>query len=176
MDETVGMHGWRYLLNQVLEDLAHHRSDIFSPGWRALVAYRIGNWALGRPTALGARIVVAVSRLGRSRSRRHYGIDIDPRARIGRRVHLAHQSGIAIGPGAKIGDDCLVRHRVRIGSLSPDSEAPDIGASTHIGVGALIIGDVRVGKDARVGPNVVVDFDVPAGSAVLPFTPIHVDS
>jgi serine O-acetyltransferase len=81
---------------------------------------------------------------------------------------------VSIAKDAEIGDDCVIRHNVTIGGVSgarPDG--PIIGSGVEVGAGAVIIGRIRIGDGARIGPNAVVMTNVPAGAiAVAPATRI----
>lgn len=79
--------------------------------------------------------------------------------------------GIFISGGTQIGRNAVVFQHVTIGSNTlPDSKglgSPVIGDNCYIGVGAKIIGNVRLGDNVRVGANCVVHTDVPDNSVVV---------
>ena len=79
--------------------------------------------------------------------------------------------GIFISTGAKIGANCVIFHQVTIGSNTlPSSKkqgAPIIGDNCFIGVGAKIIGGVKIGDNVRIGANCVVTEDVPDNCTVV---------
>ena len=72
---------------------------------------------------------------------------------------------------AHSGRGCVIFQHVTIGSNTlKDSKrrgAPYIEENVYIGCGAKIIGDVHVGKNARIGVNCVVVKDVPANSVTV---------
>jgi serine O-acetyltransferase len=78
--------------------------------------------------------------------------------------------GVFISGAARIGKNCVIFQHVVIGSNSLiDSErrgAPIIGDSCYIGVGAKIIGNVKVGNNVRIAANTVVYRDVPDNCVV----------
>jgi serine O-acetyltransferase len=157
------------LLTVLREDLRLHWSELSRPGFQALVAYRLGHRARrrrgGAPGYLG-RLTGSLAWLARHR----FGIEMDPRARIGRRLNVGHQGGIHIGPDVTMGDDCVILQGVRIGCLAEvpgPGPGPHIGDRVHIGARAVISGDVRIGDDARIGPNVWVTEDVAAGMTAI---------
>jgi len=91
-------------------------------------------------------------------------IDIHPAAVIGHRVFIDHGVGVVIGETAIIGNDVLIYQQVTLGgvSLSHGKRHPTIEDSAVIGAGAKILGNITIGKNAKVGANSVVIKDVPA--------------
>lgn len=90
--------------------------------------------------------------------------------------------GIFISSAARIGWDAVIFHHVTIGSNKlPGSKgawAPVIRNGVYIGVGAMIIGHVRVGDNCRIGANAVVVRDISANTVVVaqPARELHRDS
>ena len=158
------------LAEQLREDWRTHQRDWTLPGFRAVAVYRYGNWASGRPTGILQSILCSVYRVMYRYVRNHYGIELPATTRVGRRLLLGHQSGIVIHPHAEIGDDCMIRQNVTIGSATPDrvfQEAPKLGNRVQVGAGAVIVGKVTIGDGARIGPTAVVLTNVPAGASVF---------
>ncbi len=158
------------LVDQIREDWRTHQRDWTLPGFRAVAVYRYGNWASGRPSGILQSILYSVYRMMYRYVRNHYGIELQATTRVGRRLLLGHQNGIVIHPHAEIGDDCMIRQNVTIGSATPDrvfEEAPKLGNGVQVGAGAVIVGKVKIGDGARIGPNAVVLTDVPAGASVF---------
>lgn len=79
--------------------------------------------------------------------------------------------GIFISQGATIGKNCTIFQQVTIGSNtlgdSKKQGAPVICDNVYIGAGAKIIGNVTIGKNARIGANCVVVNDVPENATVV---------
>ena len=79
--------------------------------------------------------------------------------------------GIFISTKAHIGKNVVIFQQVTIGSNTlSDSKgkgAPYIEDNVFIGAGAKIIGNVHIGKNARIGANCVVVKDVPANSVTI---------
>ena len=92
--------------------------------------------------------------------------DIEPRAKLGKRLMLPHPNGVVIHEDAVIGDDCMIMQQVTIGMIG-DGEVPTIGNRVYIGAGAKIIGKLAVGDGARIGANAVVTKDVPPGCTAI---------
>jgi len=160
---------------KVREDLAAAHGDFLAPGFHAVLVHRFGTWARGRPRA-AQPILNLIYKLGYLVVRNVYGIEIPRTVRLGRRVKIAHQSGIVIHPGSSIGDDCVIRQNVSIGAAAGDgarahAQAPQLGRNVSVGAGAVIIGAITVGDGAVIGPNVTVLTSVPSGTRVLAAPP-----
>jgi serine O-acetyltransferase len=88
-------------------------------------------------------------------------------ATIGRNSYFNNWGmGIVIHRRVVIGENCRIGHGVTIGGRSDHYEVPVIGNDVLIGVGATILGPVRVGDHATVGANAVVIEDVPPYAVV----------
>lgn len=161
------------LAQQICEDWRIYK-DWTLPGFRAVAVYRFGNWANGKPKGILRSILCSVHLMMYRYVRNHYGIELPATTRVGRRLILGHQSGIVIHPHAEIGDDCMIRQNVTIGSATPDrvfQEAPKLGNRVQVGAGAVIVGKVTIGDGARIGPTAVVLTNVPAGASVFVVPP-----
>lgn len=157
------------LWERIREDWITTGRDWTRPGFRALAVYRLGAWRLQLGSHFLRRLLWPIYQFLYRYVRNHYGIEINYRSKIGRRVNIAHQHGIVIHRSAEIGDDCLIRHGVTIGAPnhSRGGEAPKIGRRVEIGVGAVIAGEITIGDEARIGPNAVLMTNVPAGASVF---------
>lgn len=126
--------------------------------WTHRVAHRLHRWGI----PLLPRMISQVMRL-------FTGIEIHPGARIGRRLFIDHGAGVVIGQTARIGDDVTMYHRVTLGARGcpVDNTAvqrhPTVGDRVVLGVGATLLGPIRIGDDVHVGAHCLVTADVPAG-------------
>ena len=68
---------------------------------------------------------------------------------------------------AVIGDRVEISPGVVVGGRSDIYDVPVIEDDVTLGVGAKVLGPVRVGRGAVVGANAVVLHDVPAGAVVV---------
>jgi serine O-acetyltransferase len=84
-------------------------------------------------------------------------------AGVGGGLRLGSVGGIAVAPDVYIGRDCDLAEGVTISSAGG---APCIGDRVSIGPGAKLSGPIRVGSDAAIGANAVVETDVPDGVGV----------
>jgi serine O-acetyltransferase len=160
--------GLRELLREDLQ--AHHR-DLTAPGLHAIAVHRYGAW-LDAENPPGRAAHCLLYRLGYLVVRNVYGIELPRTTKVGRRVKIAHQSGIVIHPDAVIGDDCVIRQNVSIGAAAGDAarfsgQAPVLGKGVSVGAGAVIVGGITIGDNAVLGPNVTVLTNVPEGARVM---------
>lgn len=94
------------------------------------------------------------------------GIELPPSTTVGRGLRLRHAVGLVVNPHTVIGENVMLRHGVTLGNRRTRTDCPVIEDDVEIGVGAVVIGDVTIGKGARIGPNAVVLTDVPPGAVV----------
>jgi len=93
---------------------------------------------------------------------------IPPETNLGEGTVLGYGGvGVFVHPGAKIGRHCLISQFVSIGGRSGTEGQAEIGDYVRIGVGARILGAVRIGAFAVIGANSVVVRDVPAGTVAF---------
>lgn len=169
----------RELLEMIRTEYRFYRKDWSKPGFRAIATYRFGVWTLGFPRrTFGERFVgkvldrtyLAVHRYVRN----HHGIELSRKTRVGKELKLAHQGGIVIHQNAVIGDRCLIHQNVTIGNAGrgvPRDQGLVIGNDVELGVGAVVLGRVKVGDGARIGANVVVYIDVPPNATLVANSP-----
>ncbi|MEX0796928.1 MAG: serine acetyltransferase [Acidimicrobiia bacterium] len=167
------------LVELIRTEYRFYRRDWTKPGFRAIATYRFGVWTLAFPRrTFGEKFIgkvldhiyLAAHRYVRN----HHGIELYRKTRVGKALMLAHQGGIVIHQHAVIGDRCMIHQNVTIGNagrgLTPD-KAPVIGNDVELGVGAVVLGHVKVGDGARIGANVVVYIDVPPNVTLVANSP-----
>ena len=97
--------------------------------------------------------------------RRHGGY-IGPGAVIRGRPAPPHGlHGIFISQHAGIGENCRIYQNVTIWEVA--GRAPRIGPDCWIGAGAVLVGDIRVGRSVKVGAGAVVAWDIPDHCTVV---------
>ena len=97
-----------------------------------------------------------------------FSVDLPAATRIGKGSELKHSGlGTVVHPRAIIGDRVSINPGVVIGGRSGHKPVPVIEDDVEIGVGAKVLGPVRVGRGAIVGANAVVLHDVPPGAVVV---------
>ncbi|PID54602.1 MAG: hypothetical protein CSA58_02020 [Micrococcales bacterium] len=159
-------------LDQLRED-RHANEGHSRPGFQAVATARFGAWLdEGKFPAKATPALRRVHAAAEYVVRTVYGIEVPHTVTLGRRVRIAHQSGIVVHPNAVIGDDVIIRQNVTLGAGSGDpatfaKQAPRIGAGVSLGAGCAIVGRVTIGDGAVIGPNAVVMTNIPAGATVL---------
>jgi serine O-acetyltransferase len=95
-------------------------------------------------------------------------VDIHPAACLGLGLFLDHATGIVIGETTVIGDRVSILQSVTLGGNGKErgNRHPKIGRGVLISVGAKILGNIRVGEEARIAAGSVVLNDVPAHTTV----------
>ena len=139
------------------------------PGVKAVFFHRLANFFSTAKFEIIARMISQFSRF-------LTGIEIHPKAKIGKNLFIDHGMGVVIGETSEIGNNVTIYHAVTLGGISPsiDTERqrhekrhPTIGDDVVIGSGAQIIGPVIVGKHARIAANAVVVKDVPESATMV---------
>jgi serine O-acetyltransferase len=155
------------MFENIREDYQVHGRSLRNRAFWAMVTYRYGRWSLQlRPPILRKITGVLYGAL--------YvwtgivtGVHMPREVTIGRRFHIIHADGsLSIHPHTIIGDDVGVMHNVTIGT-NMSAAVPTIGNKVFIGVGAVILGGIKVGDGANIAANSLVMSDVPAGSVAI---------
>lgn len=131
---------------------------LFYPGLHAIWGYRIAHWFWQRKFKFIARFISHSSRFCT-------GIEIHPGAKIGRRFFVDHGMGVVIGETTEIGDDVLLYQGAVLGGVSREQTKrhPTLKNNVVIGAGAIVLGPITIGNQAKVGAGSVVIKNVPDG-------------
>ena len=138
------------------------------PGVWAIAWYRIAHKLYCSNFKSLARVIMGFAQMLTN-------IDIHPGAQIGRRVFIDHGFGVVIGETTIIEDDVLIYQGVTLGgvSLQQGKRHPTIRSGVVIGAGSKILGNIEIGRDAKIGANSVVVKPVPSCSTAVGI-PAHV--
>ena len=149
------------------EDYRTHGSDLSAQGFWALFWHRFGNWRMSVPTKILRFPLKLVYLTGHKLSQWLGGIDLSYNMKIGRRVRLEHFGSMVL-VAREIGDDATIRHNTTFGiaSLERMDAYPVIENGVEIGVGAVVIGGIRIGEGSIIGANSVVTKSVPPYAVV----------
>ena len=134
---------------------------LFFKGFRALQAHKVSNllW-------LAERHSLALFIQGRSSE--VYGVDIHPAAQIGNGVMIDHATGVVIGETSVIENDVSIFQGVTLGGTGKESgdRHPKVREGVLLSAGATILGNVEIGRNAKVAAGSVVLSDVEEGVTV----------
>lgn len=93
-----------------------------------------------------------------------YGLQINPKTKIGYGLYIGHGIGIVINPTAIIGNNCNLSQFTTIGSN--EGRAAVIGDNVYIGPSVCIVENVRIGDNVTIGAGAVVTKDIPENATV----------
>ena len=145
-----------------------------TPGLHAVLIFRFGQWLSSKPLPLRL-LLKPVFLMLFHRVRAAWGIELSPGAVIGKGFLIFHYGGIFVGSKVVIGENCSISHDVTIGLAGRGQRrgAPVIGDNVYIAPGAKLAGRIRIGNNARIGANAVVEKNVP-DSALVQTGPVKI--
>lgn len=129
---------------------------LYLKGFHALQSYRITHYLWEddrRSLAIYLQNQISVA----------FDVDIHPAARIGCGIMFDHATGIVVGETAVIENDVSILQGVTLGGTGKETgdRHPKIREGVMIGAGAKILGNIEVGKYAKIGANSVVLQPIP---------------
>ena len=139
------------------------------PGVKAVFFHRVANFFSTAKFDLIARIISQFSRF-------LTGIEIHPKAKIGKNLFIDHGMGVVIGETSDIGDNVTIYHMATLGGISPSINSedqretkrhPTLQDNVVVGSGAQVLGPITIGKNAKIGANAVVTKDVPENGVMV---------
>ena len=139
------------------------------PGVKAVFLHQIAHFFCVAKFDLIARVISQFSRF-------LTGIEIHPKAKIGKNLFIDHGMGVVIGETSEIGDKVTIYHAVTLGGISPSIDSnkqrdvkrhPTLKDNVVVGSGAQVLGPIVVGKNAKIGANAVVTKDVPENAVMV---------
>jgi serine O-acetyltransferase len=134
---------------------------LYYKGFHALEWHRIGHW-LWRS---GRR---ELAHFLQSRVSEVFSVDIHPAVPVGRRVFIDHGTGLVVGETAVIGDDVSILQEVTLGGTGKErgDRHPKVRDGVLLAAGAKVLGNIEIGRGAKVGAGSVVLTDVPPCATV----------
>ena len=139
------------------------------PGVKAVFLHRIANFFAVAKFDLIARMISQFSRF-------MTGIEIHPKAKIGKNLFIDHGMGVVIGETSDIGDNVTIYHMATLGGISQSINSedqretkrhPTLQDNVVVGSGAQVLGPITIGKNAKIGANAVVTKDVPENGVMV---------
>ena len=129
---------------------------LFFKGYQSIQAYRIAHvlWKSER---------YFLAEMLQSLISQKFAVDIHPAAKIGRGILLDHATGLVVGETARIGNNVSILHGVTLGGTGNETgdRHPKVSDGVMIGANAQLLGNIHIGKGAKVGAGAVVLEDVP---------------
>ena len=134
---------------------------LFYKGFRALQSHKVSHWLWNNERHTLALFI-------QSRASEVYGIDIHPAAKIGKGVMIDHGTGVVIGETSVVEDNVSIFQGVTLGGTGKQSgdRHPKVREGVLLSAGAKVLGNVEVGKNAKVAAGSVVLSDVKEGTTV----------
>jgi len=139
------------------------------PGIKAIFFHKIAHFFNLAKFYLIARIISQFSRF-------LTGIEIHPKAKIGKNLFIDHGMGVVIGETSEIGNNVTIYHMATLGGISPSINSdeqrevkrhPTLKDNVVIGSGAQVLGPIVVGENAKIGANAVITKNVPANAVMV---------
>ncbi|MGV8056429.1 MAG: serine O-acetyltransferase [Smithellaceae bacterium] len=134
-----------------------------------VLSYRFGRWVR---TDLHVPVVKTIAKVLSKLLHKCLGlltgIQINFESNIGPGLYIGHSGYLVINANLVLGRNCNIGCGVIIGEAGRGEMkgSPVIGDSVFIGVGAKVLGKIRIGDNAAIGANAVVVKDVPSNAVV----------
>jgi serine O-acetyltransferase len=134
---------------------------LYYKGFHALEWQRIGHFLWQTRRADLAHFL-------QSRVSEVFAVDIHPAVPIGTGVFIDHGTGVVIGETSVIGNDVSILQEVTLGGTGKErgDRHPKVHDGVLLAAGAKILGNIVIGRDAKVGAGSVVLHNVPPCATV----------
>lgn len=131
-------------------------------GLWAMCFYRIAHFLYNLRIPFIPRLISQISRLLTL-------IEIHPGAKIGRRFFIDHGAGVVIGETVVIQDDVTIYQGVTLGGTGKEKgkRHPTVGNNVVVGAEAIVLGNITIGENSRIGAGAVVTKSVPPNSTAV---------
>lgn len=139
---------------------------LFSAGVQALLLFRLSHVLNQYKLARIFRLPVFLYRLNQFVCH----VDIDPTATIGTNFLMPHPSGIVIGGTAFIGNNCIMMQNSTIGARNlgeVGKRHATLEDDVFVGPNVVILGNITIGKNPRIGAGSVVLADVNENQTIV---------
>jgi serine O-acetyltransferase len=132
------------------------------PGLHALLFHRLAHRFYNEGMILLPRLISQISRF-------LTGIDIHPGAKIGEGLFIDHGTGVVIGETTEIGNNVTIYQGVTLGGTGKEKgkRHPTVGNNVVISTGAKVLGNIKIGDNAKIGAGSVVLREVPPNTTVV---------
>lgn len=140
---------------------------LLNAGAFAVGTFRLSQW-LRRAPFPGPKLSAIVDRFNLFAS----GAQLRADAEIGPGLQIPHPQAVVVSSHFRAGKNLkLAGAAIAIGFTDidgdPNAQWVEVGDDVTIAAGAKLLGPMKVGDGATIGPNVVLMEDVPAGATVI---------
>jgi serine O-acetyltransferase len=131
-------------------------------GLHAILMHRLAHHLYLQGVPFFPRLISQISRF-------LTGIEIHPGAQIGHGFFIDHGMGVVIGETTVVGNWVTLYQGVTLGGTGKQcgKRHPTVEDYAVVGVDASVLGDITIGKGARVGGGAVVVKDVPPHTTAI---------
>jgi serine O-acetyltransferase len=140
------------------------RALVTELGAWAVLEYRFRRWIRTAPPPALRPLLLPVAVLTKKLVEIAAGISISTEAVFGPGLYIGHFSGIVVGGGVRVGENCNLGHGVTLGD---HDGSPVVGDCVYFAAGAKVFGPITIGDAVAVGANAVVSESVPSNSTVV---------
>jgi len=97
------------------------------------------------------------------------GVEIHPGAKIAPGFFIDHGMGVVIGETTEIGENVTIYQGVTLGGTGKErgKRHPTLGHNVVVGVGAKVLGNIKIGDHVKIGGGSVVIHSVPDHCTVV---------
>ena len=135
---------------------------LFFKGFKALQAHRVASW-------LWVNSRHTLAHYFQSRTSEVYGVDIHPAAKLGKGIMIDHGTGVVIGETSVVEDNVSIFQGVTLGGTGKEEgdRHPKVREGVLLSASSTILGNVKIGKNAKVAAGSVVLEDVKEYTTVV---------
>ena len=134
---------------------------LFYKGFQAIQAYRLANWLWKMERTVLAEFI-------QGRVSKVFQVDIHPAAKLGKGIMIDHGTGVVIGETSIVEDNVSIFQGVTLGGTGKEigDRHPKVREGVLLSASSTILGNVEIGRNAKIAAGSVVLEDVKEGSTV----------
>ncbi len=137
-------------------------SIMYFKGFQSITSHRVAHWLWENDRKHLAYYI-------QSLCSEIFAVDIHPAAKFGGGILLDHATSFVAGETSQVDDNVSILHEVTLGGTGNEEgdRHPKVKSDVLIGAGAKLIGNIVIGKGAKIGAGSVVLDDVPEHTTVV---------
>jgi serine O-acetyltransferase len=134
----------------------------FEQGLWAIAVYRFGRWVRTLRMPIVSFLLKVIAYFLFKLMEIASGISLPVSAEIGKGLYIGHFGPLILHSEVKMGKNCSLGPGIVIGTKGLGSQGvPVLGNNVYVGVGAKVLGAIKIGNNVKIGANAVVIHDVP---------------